>query len=130
MILQRLQLLTTLVMSSLAAAAGTQPQGEGAPTGPLSDVFFTEYSPLSGAAEVTRRLMSPLNALRVRRALQHSGNAVRDQSIDLTHEKFAVYVSTRRLQGAIRCSCSRHLGGKRRCRGSGCRRWSARAQSS
>jgi pimeloyl-ACP methyl ester carboxylesterase len=92
MILQRLQLLTTLVMSSLAAAAGTQPQGEGPPAGLLSDVVFTEYSPLSGAAEVTRRLMSPLNALRVSRALQRSGRAVRDQSIDLTQERFAVYV--------------------------------------
>ena len=75
-----------------AAGADLQPQGEGAPTGLLSDVVFTEYSPLSGAAEVTRRLMSPLNTLRVSRALQHSGTAVRAQSIDLTHEKFAVYV--------------------------------------
>jgi hypothetical protein len=92
MILQRLQVLTILVMSSLSAAAGTQPRGEEPPTGLLSDVVFTEYSPLAGAAEVTRRLMSPLNAARVNRALQGSGNGVRDQSIDLTHEKFAVYV--------------------------------------
>lgn len=99
MILQRLQLLTTLLMSSLAAAAGTQPQAEAAPTGLLSDIVFTEYSPLSGAPEVTRRLMSPLNALRVSRALQHSGRAVRDQSIDLTHEKFVVYVPTQAPPG-------------------------------
>jgi pimeloyl-ACP methyl ester carboxylesterase len=92
MILQRLQVLTILVMSSLTAASGTQPRGEELPTGLLSDVVLTEYSPLSGAAEVTRRLMSPLNAARVNRALQRSGNGVRDQSIDLMQEKFAVYV--------------------------------------
>jgi predicted esterase len=55
-------------------------------------VVFTQYSPLSGGAEVTRRLMSPLNALRVRRALQRSGKAMREQSIDLARENFAVYV--------------------------------------
>ncbi len=69
-----------------------QLQSQGAPTGLLRDVVFTEYSPLSGIAEVTRRLMSPLNAARVSRALQSSGKGVRDQSIDLAREKFAVYV--------------------------------------
>jgi pimeloyl-ACP methyl ester carboxylesterase len=79
--------------------ADPSPQLEVAATGLLSDVVFTEYSPLSGAAEVTRRLMSPLNAARVDRALKRSGNGVRDQSIDLTHEKFAVYVPSHAPEG-------------------------------
>ena len=66
-----------------------------APTGLQSDVVFSEYSPLSGAAEISRRLMSPLNALRVRDAALRSGTTLRDQVIDLSHEKFAVYVPAR-----------------------------------
>jgi hypothetical protein len=85
-----LLLLATTLVAPWVALADPQPQG--AATGLLSDIVFTEYSPLSGAAEVTRRLMSPLNALRVSRALQRSGKSVREQSIDLTREKFAVYV--------------------------------------
>jgi pimeloyl-ACP methyl ester carboxylesterase len=96
MILQRLLLLTILLASagasSSALAAEPQPPQGGAPTGLQSDVGFTEYTPLSGAAEVTRRLMSPLNALRVSRTLQRSGKTLRDQVIDLPHEKFALYV--------------------------------------
>lgn len=113
MILQRLLLLTTLIASaqasllapaesfaatqpSLPAAAEPQPphsaSTQGAPTGLQSDVVFTDYTPLSGAAEVMRRLMSPLNRLRVSRALQRSGKTLRDQAIDLAHEKFALYV--------------------------------------
>ena len=87
-----LVLLAGGLAAPLAMGADPPPQLDAPPTGLLSDVVFTEYTPLSGAAEVTRRLMSPLNAARLNRALQGSGKGVRDQSIDLTHEKFAVYV--------------------------------------
>jgi len=60
-----------------------------------AEVVFSEYSPLSSAAEISRRLMSPLNALRVSRALQRSGTTLRDQAIDLSHERFALYVPGR-----------------------------------
>jgi pimeloyl-ACP methyl ester carboxylesterase len=59
------------------------------------EVVFSEYSSLSGAAEISRRLMSPLNALRVSRALQRSGTTLRDQVVDLSRDKFAVYVPAR-----------------------------------
>ena|SRR5581483_10434713 len=84
--------LVTWVIASLAIA---QAQPQGARTGLQPDVVFTDYTPLSGAAEITRRLMSPLNALRVTRVLQRSGTTLRDQVIDLSHEKFAVYVPAR-----------------------------------
>jgi len=42
--------------------------------------------------ELARRLLSPLNALRVGQELARSGQTAREQSIDLVHEKFAVYV--------------------------------------
>jgi len=74
-------------------AAGNVAQGVNSqPTGVQSDVVFSEYTPLSDAAEVTRRLMSPLNLLRVNRVLQRSGKTLRAQAIDLSREKFAIYV--------------------------------------
>jgi pimeloyl-ACP methyl ester carboxylesterase len=87
-------LLAAFVASSCAVAQSPAP-AQGAPTGLLGDVVFTEYTPLAGAAEIVRRLMSPLNGLRVSRAIQGSGTTVRDQVIDLSHEKFAVYVPAR-----------------------------------
>lgn len=56
---------------------------------------FTDYSPLSRSAELVHRLLSPLDALRVTQASTQAGKALRDQSIDLTKERFAVYVPPR-----------------------------------
>ena len=56
------------------------------------DVVFTEYSPLTRSDELRRRLLSPLNALRVSRKLAQSGQVLRGQSIDLAQERFTVYV--------------------------------------
>jgi hypothetical protein len=61
-------------------------------TGLQSDVVFSDYSPLSGSAELVHRLLSPLNAVRAGRSLAHSAVALRDQPIDLVRERFAVYV--------------------------------------
>jgi pimeloyl-ACP methyl ester carboxylesterase len=61
-------------------------------TGLQKDVVFTDYSPLSRSMELARRLLSPLNAMRLNQELVRTGQAAREQSIDLAHEKFAVYV--------------------------------------
>lgn len=88
--------LVLAVAAWVTASWGTaQAQPQGAPAGLQPEVVFSDYTPLSGAAELTRRLMSPLNALRVSRVLQRSGTTLRDQVIDLSHEKFAVYVPMR-----------------------------------
>ena len=73
----------------LLAAAADMPVGS---TGLQKDVVFTDYSPLSRSMELARRLLSPLNAMRVSQEVERSGQAAREQSIDLAHEKFAVYV--------------------------------------
>ena len=65
---------------------------ETAVTGLQSDVVFSDYTPLSGSAELLRRLLSPLNALQVGKKLAHSAVALRDQPIDLAQERFTVYV--------------------------------------
>jgi hypothetical protein len=61
-------------------------------TGVQSDVVFSDYSPLSSSAELLHRLLSPLSAAQVADKLAHSAVALRDQSIDLTQERFMVYV--------------------------------------
>jgi hypothetical protein len=61
-------------------------------TGLQSDVVFSDYSPLSSSAELLHRLLSPLNAVQLGKRLAHSAVALRDQPIDLTQERFAVYV--------------------------------------
>jgi hypothetical protein len=61
-------------------------------TGLRSDVVFSDYSPLSSSAELMHRFLSPLNAARAGKRLAHSAVALRDQPIDLTQERFTVYV--------------------------------------
>src|SRR6202051_299309 len=61
-------------------------------TGLQSDVVFSDYSPLSSSAELLHRLLTPLNAVQVGKGLSHSAVALRDQPIDLSQERFTVYV--------------------------------------
>ena len=80
--------LLVILLIPLAAAAGDAP----AATGLQRDVVFTDYSPLSRSAELIRRLLSPLNALRVNQMSAQPGHAMREQPLDLAHEQFVVYV--------------------------------------
>jgi hypothetical protein len=83
-----LPIVVALVMPLLAVAAD-MPVGS---TGLRKDVVFTDYAPLSRSMELARRLLSPLNAMRVNQELARTGQVAREQSIDLAREKFAVYV--------------------------------------
>ena len=65
------------------------------PTGLQRDVVFTDYAPLSQNKELMQRLMTPLSAARIRRAVARSGLALREQSIDPAHENFVIYVPSR-----------------------------------
>src|SRR5262249_48800505 len=57
-----------------------------------ADVDFTEYSPLSSNAELARRLLSPLAATAVEQRLARSGKQLVGQPLDITREKFTLYV--------------------------------------
>jgi pimeloyl-ACP methyl ester carboxylesterase len=59
-----------------------------------SEVTFTDYSPLSSNAEMARRLWSPLKGVRLQKLLA-GGAKLRDQAIDLSQEKFVLYVPPR-----------------------------------
>ncbi len=86
--LQRLLLLLGVMISPLPATCDTVPGF----TGLHHNVVFSDYSALSRSAELVHRLLSPLNAVRVRRSLAHSAVMLRDQPIDLAQETFTVYV--------------------------------------
>ena len=63
-------------------------------------VVFDDYSALASAAELQRRLLSPLQARRVAQEVAKSGRTLSEQSIDLAKESFTVYVpATRPAQG-------------------------------
>ena len=67
----------------------------GAPLTPGSlqhNATFTRYSPLSRNAELGRRTLTPLTFGFGQRVLSATGQALREQPIDLTKEKFTVYV--------------------------------------
>ena len=66
-----------------AATIGLQPH-----------VVFTHDAPLARSAELVRRLLSPLEALRVNATTLHPAHAMREQPLDPGHESFAVYVPT------------------------------------
>jgi predicted esterase len=67
---------------------------QSAPSGTLSDVTFTKYSPLSSNAELARRLLSPLKNARLQKMIA-GGARLGEQPVDLPQEKFAVYVPPR-----------------------------------
>jgi pimeloyl-ACP methyl ester carboxylesterase len=88
-VIERCLLIFIALVMPLFAAAADMPVGS---TGLQKDVVFTDYSPLSGSMELARRLLSPLNAMRVNQELARAGQAALEQSIDLAHEKFALNV--------------------------------------
>jgi Esterase PHB depolymerase len=63
-----------------------------APVGLQTDVRFTDYSPLSGNAELARRLLSPLTVAKIPQALARAGAGLSAQPIDLAGERFVIYV--------------------------------------
>jgi pimeloyl-ACP methyl ester carboxylesterase len=81
-------LLLALVAMALPAAADA-PAGR---TGLESDVAFADYSPLSRSAELARRSLSPLSAIRLRQQAAAAGSTIPDQPIDLAKERFTLYV--------------------------------------
>ena len=63
-------------------------------TGLQRNVIFSEYSPLSGSTELAHRTLSPLVDLEITRAAKNA--ALRPQAVDLTLERFSIYVPAQR----------------------------------
>jgi pimeloyl-ACP methyl ester carboxylesterase len=76
-----------VALAALAGAAVAQPT-----VGLQQDVVFTAYSPLSANAELARRALSPLTGERMAAALRRQGAALAEQPVELSSERFVVYV--------------------------------------
>jgi hypothetical protein len=78
-----------LLLATVLSVAPGPTRAAPAPTGLQKDVVFSDYSPLSASTELLRRLVSPRTAAQ---ALAHATGPVAPQSIDLTAERFLLYV--------------------------------------
>ena len=76
----------------LLGALGAEGAPADEPTGLSEEVVFSEYTPLAGNAELVRRMLSPLAAAQVQATLTQSNEKLREQSVDLSAEKFVLYV--------------------------------------
>lgn len=85
-------LLTSLfALASCVTVAG---EGAGDDTGLQPDMVFDRYPDLASSSQLIRRLLSPLNAQRIRQQAHTTGITIREQPIDLAKERFTVYVPT------------------------------------
>jgi dienelactone hydrolase len=58
----------------------------------VHDIVFTDYTPLTSNAEMARRFLSPLEAAQIPALTAKSGKTLREQPVDLTQEKFVIYM--------------------------------------
>jgi len=77
------------LLGSLCACAQRAPAP---PDGASEEVIFDRYSPLSRNEEIARRTLPPLTQRRGHQMLTATHQAFRDQAIDLTKERFTLYV--------------------------------------
>jgi hypothetical protein len=89
---------TAIAAFSLLLSLGGCAHGSAAPASLASlqqDVTFTRYSPLSRNAEIARRTLTPLTFQRGQQMLSTTGQALREQPIDLAQERIASLVVVR-----------------------------------
>jgi hypothetical protein len=89
-------------MSLPAAFSLAQPPPTPASVGLQQEVVFTSYSALARTSELLRRLLSPLEAAQVSKALDSTGKPLVEQSVNLAKEHFTVYVPPQAPRAARR----------------------------
>ncbi|MBV8157668.1 MAG: hypothetical protein JO278_08425 [Dyella sp.] len=80
-----------LGLASFAAIAGDAPDSK---TGLQQDVVFDQYTDAATSSQLIHRLLSPLNAQRIRQQATATGITIREQPLDLSKERFTLYVPT------------------------------------
>jgi dienelactone hydrolase len=88
-------LCTTLAMLSTQAPAISASSDPEKTPGLAKDVVFADYSPLSANTEIIRRMLSPLAAAQIPTALARAGRRLSVQPVNLSAEKFVLYVPQR-----------------------------------
>src|SRR5580704_17730906 len=90
--------LSWTALAGLLIAGPCTAQPSPAAAGLHPDVSFTEYPPEAAGAEIVRRLLTPLAAAQVERALETSHEELRAATLDLTSERFTVFVPAQEPQ--------------------------------
>jgi pimeloyl-ACP methyl ester carboxylesterase len=83
----------SLLVAMAASCARANDAPAAAATGLHLEVTFDGYSPLSSSWELAQRILTPLRLVQLRR--EFAGKPLREQSIDLTQERFSLYVPNR-----------------------------------
>src|SRR6202789_2489228 len=83
-----------LLAAVMAPSIGSAQETADSVTGLRRDVVFSDYFPLSGSVELAHRTLSPLANVEIARAARNA--RLRPQAIDLTQERFSVYVPAQR----------------------------------
>jgi pimeloyl-ACP methyl ester carboxylesterase len=81
-----------LLIVSLSVLVSHAIAAKSAETGLLQNVVFNEYSPLSSNLELARRSLTPLTSAELPHRLQQLGKDLSEQPLNLTDEKFTLYV--------------------------------------
>ncbi len=76
----------------LLASAGATRAVASPPEGRSEILTFDQYTPLASNLGMADRLLTPLTAAQLRDRLATTGEALREQPIDLSHEQFRVYI--------------------------------------
>ncbi len=84
-----------LLCTALTATRSWGADSETSGTGLRNGIVFSEYTSLSSGAELIRRLFSPLQAARTTERATRLGANLNAQAIDLTAERFSIYVPSR-----------------------------------
>lgn len=83
-----------LLAAVMAPLIGSAQEAADSVVGLRRDVVFSDYFPLSGSVELAHRTLSPLANVEIARAARNA--ALRPQAIDLTQERFSLYVPAQR----------------------------------
>lgn len=85
------KLFGTPIVNAQSARANDPPKAHSDQGTLLTNVTFTEYTKLSTNVEIARRVLSPLGFRSVEQRWQQA-KTLREQAIDLTRERFVMYV--------------------------------------
>lgn len=91
-----------LAMATIGIAWGSLAAAQDVATGLRENVTFTNYPPLARNSQILSRVFTPLTLAGIQRDFARSGKSVSETSVDLTAEKFLVYVPPTQPPGGYR----------------------------
>jgi predicted esterase len=91
-----------LAIATIGIACGSLAAAQDTATGLRENVTFTNYPPLARNSQILSRVFTPLTLAGIQREFARSGKSLSETSVDLTAEKFLVYVPPAKPPGGYR----------------------------